>query len=1226
MERDEALYLLECASDADAASIEAAWRARRQQLADEQAQLPAGRVRDRIAAELQAVDMAARVLRPDLEVEPLAPARPPEQRSTALDPGALQSGQLLGGRYELRRRIGEGPVAWVWSAMDRNRGEEVALKVLRPQCLGGEESRQRLHAEVATASRIGHPGLCKVNDLQRDGEIWFISEELADGTPLHKEWEAAPGRKLPFDRALAIVRGVGGTLEHVHRQGAVHGNLKLSNVFVLPNGQTKLVDMGMARVRASTGAHVLVAAVDVAPEAFLAPEQMQPGRVVDARADQWALAALLHALCTGESPAGRVEEPRARCKQMPRSASKAILRALSARPEDRHADIAAFVAALAPSAAGRRWKKVAIAAGLLAALAASAPAWWEPAKLQVRTWTRDDLAKEQAKRGLDDAEASLDELAILMEAADEPGRDGRTAWQCAQLDKSNWTSRKQLVEQALASSESLFDDMQDLESRRQADEAVQAGDKATKELLAALRLKAKEALGAARKALPSEKMQATTLEARATALADELADMEMRLQDEESARKRATLEAAVEAKRREASKAERKWLAFQSGVQTLVEDAELQLDDADASLEASPCEALLMATSAQDLLKQAAAWRLGIDARIESMIELVAQVERAQDLPEVRKRALAGKLEACQKALGSVDAGAFASAKEAVEADVRAQAVAARWDLLWPVLQAGLESAGQFEAKVYWRAVRKERMQLGLRLGRIVLPASASSPANLAFAARTSTAEDREQLRQHAWGLHWASQFADLREELASSISAALYFLNEALLAEPTPAKAEAIRLDLARMHHFVGQDAEALELLDACRSHARQAGTRLDASQVEWEAEAKRRLDEPREPLEARYRELDAAWSTLMASGPDELPDRAGSVSQMLAPVLAQWRTEDSAGTTDAVRQVAGFEAKLGAAREALKAMDAERIFEILDYQQTMRADTEEELDRLEREWKVERHRVAATLAACYAGLGESGLVLEGIGGVESVDASSEAFREAYEVAAAAFHLAGWSSDEARVRNNLGAELARRAEGAAAKSQWERALSCLLEPNSQTTRPESRLGFIYLRSLKLHPVLKCRAVYYTEEVDEGEVQCLREVVAINVALEARGKSGDLAALGDPGLYQPLAARIHDIAKLDMASDLMSAGHQALSEAKDYASSTMRYSLALELLRNTNDLNMLATALNQKAVSMIANDSRNMSQPARKLFEESIEVHAKFNGDAKAPRSWLEAN
>ena len=1222
MERDEALYLLECASDADAASIEAAWRARRQQLADEQAQLPAGRVRDRIAAELQAVDMAARVLRPDLEVEPIAPARPPEQRSTALDPGALQSGQLLGGRYELRRRIGEGPVAWVWSAMDRNRGEEVALKVLRPQCLGGEESRQRLHAEVATASRIGHPGLCKVNDLQRDGEIWFISEELADGTPLHKEWEAAPGRKLPFDRALAIVRGVGGTLEHVHRQGAVHGNLKLSNVFVLPNGQTKLVDMGMARVRASTGAHVLVAAVDVAPEAFLAPEQMQPGRVVDARADQWALAALFHALCTGESPAGRVEEPRARCKQMPRSASKAILRALSARPEDRHADIAAFVAALAPSAAGRRWTKVAIAAGLLAALAASAPAWGEPAKLQVRTWARDDLAKEQAKRGLHDAEASLDELAILMEAADEPGRDGRTAWQCAQLDKSNWTSRKQLVEQALASSESLFDDMQDLESRRQADEAVQAGDKATKELLAALRLKAKEALGAARKALPSEKMQATTLEARATALADELADMEMRLQDEESARKRATLEVAVEAKRREASKAERKWLAFQSGVQTLVEDAELQLDDADASLEASPCEALLMATSAQDLLKQAAAWRLGIDARIESMIELVAQVERAQDLPEVRKRALAGKLEACQKALGGVEAGAFASAKEALEADVRAQIAAAEWDHLWPVLVQGFESAGELEALLRWQSVRNERMNLGIRLGLVALDPAAVSPEDRERARNVATSKDYNELLSMAMAARRQAYDAPLREDVVPYLCTALHFMEAAVEAQTEPSVKGTWQIHQAKVLHGIGQSADALALIAI-------ASANTDSIDVAGFKEVvEKTMAEPHEELEARYARLDAEWSSFLASSPGRWPEREGSLQQLLAPVLASSRENamvDPAGT-DAVRQIALIDATLKSAKQALGGWDAERIPDIIRIQYSSLSWSKGEEGRVE---PAKCNSAGVALLASTVGLGEGGLVLEF--SLYSLAPPPEApldgaYRASCEAAMAAFQLAGWAADEARIRNNFGAQLAARKESDAALAQWQRALGCMLDPQCATTRGAASIWDDRDRWYALHPAFDAPKPWYGAALDEFELQCMREIIALNIALERHLKAGEREALGDPSLYRPLATKLHDPAKKWMSGSLMSSGYEALNDSKDYLTATLRYSLALELLRTMDDVKSLAVALNQKGVALIGAESRNMTPAARKLFEEAVEANLKCQGDSSAPRSWLGSN
>jgi serine/threonine protein kinase len=226
--------------------------------------------------------------------------------------------EVPGGRYEIRERIGAGGMGVVYRAHDRMLDRDVALKVLRPD-LAGAEVAARLEREARILARLEHPGIVPVHDAGTlaDGRGFYVMK-LARGARLEDAVRA-----LPLTEVLRLFLRVCETVGFAHAQGVVHRDLKPSNIMVGAYGEVLVLDWGIARVLRE-GAEPSAPAADRRAEAsegdtgpgtvlgtpgFMAPEQEQ-GRSdrVDARADVYALGAILRALAAG-SGEGTIARP-----------------------------------------------------------------------------------------------------------------------------------------------------------------------------------------------------------------------------------------------------------------------------------------------------------------------------------------------------------------------------------------------------------------------------------------------------------------------------------------------------------------------------------------------------------------------------------------------------------------------------------------------------------------------------------------------------------------------------------------------------------------------------------------------------------------------------------------------------------------------------------------------------------------------------------------------------
>jgi serine/threonine-protein kinase len=267
-----------------------------------------------------------------------------------VDGDSLVPGSVFAGRYEIGEVLGRGGMGVVYRAQDRQLGEAVAIKVLRPE-LGSLDPTvlDRFKQELRLARRITHRNVVRTYDLGESGGTYYITMELVRGTTLATFIRDA-GR-LDVRATLTIGKQLCRALEVAHEEGIVHRDIKPQNLLVDPAGFLKVMDFGIARLaerRPDTGDALTAVGVVVGTPQYMAPEQLF-GEPVDQRTDLWATGAVLFECVTGrlvfDSPNlsdlgvfhlnRKPPDPSSLNPDVSVELSRIILRALAHRPGDR---------------------------------------------------------------------------------------------------------------------------------------------------------------------------------------------------------------------------------------------------------------------------------------------------------------------------------------------------------------------------------------------------------------------------------------------------------------------------------------------------------------------------------------------------------------------------------------------------------------------------------------------------------------------------------------------------------------------------------------------------------------------------------------------------------------------------------------------------------------------------------------------------------------------------
>lgn len=216
------------------------------------------------------------------------------------DPGAELIGQVVGGKWRIVRRIGEGGSATIYEAVHRNqlRG---ALKVLRSELRDDPESRERFLFEGRIANQVHHPGIIAVldDDVLPDGRP-FLVMELLEGEPLDRRLERATDKRLPAAEACGLAIELCDLLVAVHEAGIVHRDLKPENLFLTNDGRLKLLDFGIARTERIARVYKTWGGIAMGTCGYMPREQAAGDwKKVDVRSDIWAVGAVLFKMLTG---------------------------------------------------------------------------------------------------------------------------------------------------------------------------------------------------------------------------------------------------------------------------------------------------------------------------------------------------------------------------------------------------------------------------------------------------------------------------------------------------------------------------------------------------------------------------------------------------------------------------------------------------------------------------------------------------------------------------------------------------------------------------------------------------------------------------------------------------------------------------------------------------------------------------------------------------------------
>jgi serine/threonine protein kinase len=273
-------------------------------------------------------------------------------------------GAILGGRYRVLRRIGEGGMGVVVEAENSITGKRVAIKWMHPQVAARPEATERFLREARASARVRHPNVVDVYDAVHEGNTCFLVMELLDGEPLSALLARGgmPAHEL-ISLLLDAMRGVSAA----HKQGVIHRDIKPDNIFLAEETDRairipKVLDFGISKVAGSDAMSLTRTGATLGTPMYMSFEQICGAKDIDARTDVYAFGVILYEALTGQPPyhaesfpelivkisSTRPTSPKTLRPDIPSSLDRLVQRAMAKERDERVASRDVLIRELAP--------------------------------------------------------------------------------------------------------------------------------------------------------------------------------------------------------------------------------------------------------------------------------------------------------------------------------------------------------------------------------------------------------------------------------------------------------------------------------------------------------------------------------------------------------------------------------------------------------------------------------------------------------------------------------------------------------------------------------------------------------------------------------------------------------------------------------------------------------------------------------------------------------------